>query len=163
MLWTNKRPTLWCHFFHSQKRRETETWMGEWVAALTTTNNPKNSISFLFPQCWRRSLDTSGGNIFFHKGHTCSTEYEVETSCWPLHVPQNKVLTKMIKPYYEGERESKRGTQRFVVLPFPVIKLNEKWQKHRIGNTKVQTPRNEWPSRQTPTRERELGCRGKNF
>ena len=46
--------------------------------------------------------------------------------CWPHYVPQKKVLDKMIKPYSEGKREFKRGTQSFLLLPFSVIKLNER-------------------------------------
>lgn len=56
----------------------------------------------------------------------CSIEYEVESPCWPHYVPQKKVLAKMIKPYSEGEREFKKRTPKFLLVPFSVIKLNER-------------------------------------
>lgn len=77
------------------------------VPLITSTNNlGKKVFPFHFHNsgiCKHRDIDTSGGNIFFPRGHNYPSEYEVGTSCWPLCVPQMKVLAKMISPSCEGE------------------------------------------------------------
>lgn len=88
-------------------------------------------------------LHTPGGNAFFHKGHNCSIEYKVETPYWPLHVPQKEVLAKMINLCHEKglchimgvRKNNNRRTQKLLVLPVSVIKINERCQNPQIGNT----------------------------
>lgn len=125
--------------------------MGGPMAPLTiSTNNkpPKKYslfISIILDFADLGRLHTLGGNASFHKGHNCSIEYKAETPYWPLHIPQKKVLAKMINLSHEeglchitdGRKSNNRRIQKSLMLPlaFSVIKINERCQKHQIGNT----------------------------
>lgn len=143
MLGANQTPIFlpeWIHSSYSQNIRGQETQMGELVVPLTvTTNNkpPKWVFPFYFHNSglswFRRSSSTKGTIV----------QYEAETSYWPLHDPQKKVLAKTINLCYEEcfcrimeVKESDRRIQSFLVLPFPW----QRWIKDSRSNKLVTLP-----------------------
>lgn len=143
MHWTNKRPIL-CHFSYRPKRQEDRTQTGRWMAPFTRASNPYKGIYFHSPDI----------AVLIIQAEISSS---IKDICVPLNiklrVPVGHTMFLkrkcwlMIKPYSEGEREFKKGTQKFLLLPFSVIKLNGRWQKQQLSNTKACTPRNEWSRR----------------